>query len=71
METYPADIVMLQIGTNDILSLYDLDNAGTRLELLIDKIMSYLPDDGMLFLATIPCMDATNTLYINCLLYTS
>ena len=65
METYPADIVMLQIGTNDILSLYDLDNAGTRLELLIDKIMSYLPDDGMLFLATIPCMDATNTLYIN------
>ncbi len=65
METYPADVVMLQIGTNDILSLYDLDNIGTRLESLVDTILTYIPDDGMLYLATIPCMDANNTLYIN------
>ncbi len=65
MESYPADVVMLQIGTNDILSYYDLDNIGTRLEKLVDTILTYIPDDGMLYLSTIPCMDATNTLYIN------
>ena len=65
MENHPADVVMLQIGTNDILSYYDLENIGTRLEKLVDTILTYLPEDGALFLATIPCMDATNTLYIN------
>lgn len=65
MESYPADVVMLQIGTNDILSYYDLENIGTRLENLVDAVLTYIPEDGMLFLATIPCMDANNTLYIN------
>lgn len=65
MEAYPADVVMLQIGTNDILSYYDLDNIGTRLEKFVDTVLTYIPEDGMLFLATIPCMDANNTLYIN------
>lgn len=65
MENYPADLVFLQIGTNDILSLYDLDNYGSRLEVLVDQILRTLPDDGMLYLATLPVMDATNTLYIN------
>lgn len=65
METYPADVVMLQIGTNDILSYYDLENIGTRLEGLVDSVLKYIPEDGMLYLATIPCMDANNTLYIN------
>lgn len=65
MESYPADVVMLQIGTNDILSYYDLDNIGTRLEKFVDTVLTYIPDNGMLYLATIPCMDANNTLYIN------
>lgn len=65
MEAYPADVVMLQIGTNDILSYYDLDNIGARLEKLVDAVLTYIPKDGMLYLATIPCMDANNTLYIN------
>lgn len=65
MESNPADVVMLQIGTNDILSYYDLDNIGVRLENLVDTILNYIPEDGMLYLATIPCMDATDTLYIN------
>ncbi len=65
MGEYPADVVMLQIGTNDILSYYDLDNIGVRLENLVDTILTYIPEDGMLFLAPISCMDATNTLYIN------
>lgn len=65
MTEYPADVVMLQIGTNDILSCYDLDNIGERLESLVDTILTYIPDDGMLYLATVTCMDARNTLYIN------
>lgn len=65
MESYPADVVMLQIGTNDILSHHALDSAGDRLEKLVDKILAKLLPDGMLFLATIPEMDASNTLYIS------
>lgn len=63
METYPADVVMLQIGTNDILSSYELDTAGDRLELLIDSILTYIPEGGMLYVSTIPCMDADVTTY--------
>ena len=63
LDEYPADIVMLQIGTNDILSSYDLENAGARLELLVDAVLSHLPEDGALFLATIPYMDADVTTY--------
>ena len=65
MESYPADVVFLQIGTNDILSLYDLDHFGDRLEGLVDSILGTLPADGCLYLATLPVMDATNNLYIS------
>ncbi|MGN0622030.1 MAG: SGNH/GDSL hydrolase family protein [Porcipelethomonas sp.] len=65
LEEYPADVVMLQIGTNDILSYYDLDNIGTRLENLANTILNDIGNSGKLYLATIPCMDANNTLYIN------
>lgn len=65
MEEYPADVVMLQIGTNDILSSYELDTAGDRLELLIDSILTYIPEDGMLYVSTIPYMDADVTTYTN------
>lgn len=57
MQENPADVVMLQIGTNDIFSSYQLDTIGDRLELLVDKILGYLPEDGMLFLATIPVVN--------------
>ncbi|MDE5767999.1 MAG: hypothetical protein K2H82_01285, partial [Oscillospiraceae bacterium] len=63
MESYPADVVMLQIGTNDILSSYELDAMPERLELLVDTILEYLPEDGLLYLATIPYMDADVTNY--------
>lgn len=65
MTDYPADVVFLQIGTNDILSLYDLEHYGARLESLVDHILPALPENGALYLATLPCMDATDTLYIN------
>ena len=63
MTEYPADVVMLQIGTNDILSSYELDGMGDRLELLVDSVLNYIPEGGMLFLATIPYMDADVTTY--------
>lgn len=65
MQDYPADVIFMQIGTNDILSLYDLDHFGERLEKLADSIEETLPENGMLYLATLPVMDATNTLYIS------
>lgn len=63
MEENPADVVLLQIGTNDILSSYELDSAGARLELLVDSILTYIPDGGMLYVSTIPYMDADVTTY--------
>lgn len=65
METYQPDVVMLQIGTNDILSLYDLEHFGERLAPLVQCITEKLPENGLLFLATLPVMDANDTLYIN------
>jgi len=62
---YPADVVFLQIGTNDILSLYDLEHYGERLEVLVDIVLNALPEDGALYLATLPVMDANNHLYIS------
>lgn len=62
---YPADVVFLQIGTNDILSLYDLEHFGERLEGLVDTVLASLPPEGCLYLATLPQMDATNNLYIS------
>lgn len=63
--TYTPDVVMLQIGTNDILSLYELESAGDRLKALVDSIFEKLPDDGMLYLATIPYMNAEDDTYID------
>ena len=63
--TYTPDVVMLQIGTNDILSLYELDTAGDRLKALVDSILEKLPEDGMLYLATLPYMNAEDTTYID------
>ena len=64
-ENYPADVIFMQLGTNDILSLYDLDHFGDRLEHLVDILLDSIPSDGMLYLATLPVMDATNNLYIS------
>jgi len=62
MESYPADVVMLQIGTNDILSSAN-EGIGERLELLIDTVLNYIPEDGLLYVSTIPYMDADVTNY--------
>ena len=61
----PADAVCLMIGTNDILSKYALSQFGERLEVLVRTVLGALPDDGMLFLATLPAMDARVPVYIS------
>ncbi|MBP0972822.1 MAG: hypothetical protein J5851_02840 [Oscillospiraceae bacterium] len=63
MQEYPADVVLLQIGTNDIISNYERDTMGERLELLVDVVLNALPADGLLYLSTIPYMDADVTTY--------
>lgn len=70
-DAYTPDVVLLQIGTNDILSLYELDSAGDRLENLVDRIFEKLPSDGMLYLATIPYMNAEDNTYISAEYFTT
>jgi hypothetical protein len=57
METYDPDIVLLQIGTNDVLSAYN-NGIEDRLENLVDYMLTYLNDDeDVLFVTSIPYMD--------------
>ncbi|GEM_PF-2288720 len=53
LTTYQPDAVMLMIGTNDILQNYDVNNADDRLDALVDKITSKVPN-ARLFLGSIP-----------------
>lgn len=57
LEVYDPNIIMLQIGTNDVLDACN-DGITDRLESLIDAILPYLDEDGdMLFVSTIPDID--------------
>ncbi|MCD7890428.1 MAG: GDSL-type esterase/lipase family protein [Ruminococcus sp.] len=56
INTYDPDIVLLQIGTNDILSAYN-DGITDRLENLVNVILEDLSSDGVIFLASIPDLD--------------
>ncbi len=60
--TNSPDMVLLQIGTNDILSQYRLDESKARLETLIEKVKSKLSAEGRIYLATIPYI-AENAAY--------
>lgn len=56
---YNPDIVLLQIGTNDILSAYN-DGIKDRLSNLVDTILADMTDENdMLFVSTIPDIDAS------------
>lgn len=58
MEVYQPDVIMLQIGTNDVLDA-QLTGIGDRLEELVDKLIPYVSGDGqVLYLASIPNIDA-------------
>lgn len=57
MEAYQPDVIMLQIGTNDVLDA-QLTGIGDRLEELVDKLIPYVSGDGqVLYLASIPNID--------------
>lgn len=57
LQTYDPDIIMLQIGTNDILSAYN-DGITERLENLINYIDENTGEDTVIFVSTIPYINA-------------
>jgi len=71
MAEYPADVVFLLIGTNDILSLFELDRFGERVRKIAERILDSLPRNGRLYLSTLPYMDAVNSPYISPDFFTS
>lgn len=57
---YTPDIVILQIGTNDVIDNHDVDTAGERLEILIDYISENVSDNTDIFVTTIPYLEPNN-----------
>jgi lysophospholipase L1-like esterase len=53
LDANQPDVVLLMIGTNDVLSNRDLPNAPTRLSALIDQVLSRVPS-ATVFVAAIP-----------------
>ncbi len=51
---YSPDIVILQIGTNDIIDDHEIDSAGERLDTLITYITENISPESALFVTTIP-----------------
>ena len=66
MTSYTPKVVMLMIGTNDILHSLDMTTAPTRLGSLIDQICAKLPAGGKVYVAQItPLTDPTNNALVN------
>jgi len=60
MDARNPKIVLLHIGTNDVLQNYNLSTAPSRLSALIDKICAKLPAGGKLYVAKlIPLSNAS------------
>lgn len=53
IKKYSPDIILLQIGTNDISNGY-LDGSENRLHMLLDYLRENMPSNGKVFLTTIP-----------------
>lgn len=62
---FPADAVFLQIGSNDVLSRYDLPRFGERLAGLVLALLNAMPDCQALYLANLPDMDAAGSPFID------
>ncbi|HEY9849703.1 MAG TPA: SGNH/GDSL hydrolase family protein, partial [Leptolyngbyaceae cyanobacterium] len=54
LDSYQPDVILLTIGTNDILQNYDLANAPNRLNNLIDTIANKLPNTELLVSSILP-----------------
>ena len=61
---FPADVILLMIGTNDILSRFDLPHFGERLGRLTLALLSAFSACRLLYIATLPDMDAADSPYI-------
>ena len=57
LKEYSPDIVILQIGTNDVIDNHDIDTAGERLDVLVSYILENISKDSSLFVTTIPDLD--------------
>ena len=55
---YSPDIILLQIGTNDIANGF-LDGSEERLHQLLDYLTENMPSGGTIFLTTIPDLGST------------
>ena len=51
------DIVILQIGTNNVIDKHDEDDNSKHFETLIDYILQNIPETSVLFVTTIPDLD--------------
>ena len=51
------DIIILQIGTNNVMDNYNPDKTSKDFDLLLDYIFENIPTTTMLFVATIPDLD--------------
>ncbi len=69
MEAYAPDVILLQIGTNDLLDarldagsgrgdITEITTAMERLETLVDKILEHMDDSDVLFVTSVPDIDA-------------
>lgn len=58
LDSAKPDVILLQAGTNDILSLYRLKHLASRMIALVNKVFTHAPG-CRLFLASIPVMDAS------------
>ncbi len=57
LATYSPDIVILQIGTNDVLDNHELSTSGDRLGELIEYIFTQVSSDTAVFVTTIPDLE--------------
>lgn len=57
LSQYSPDIVILQIGTNDIIDNHEIDSAGQRLDTLVTYIAENISSDAALFVTTIPDLE--------------
>ncbi|MEV4516017.1 SGNH/GDSL hydrolase family protein [Dactylosporangium sp. NPDC049525] len=53
------DVVLLNVGTNDMLQNYDLPNAPARLSALVDQILRAAPAATVVMSTLVPSPDAT------------
>lgn len=58
LDTYQPDVVLLLIGTNDVLQHYNLDAAPERLQTLMNRITGHAPNT-LVLVASVPPMDAS------------